>query len=219
MRPYSILSTVILSIVMLMATTVFAQQAVTRQGFCGYGCGPYIPMVTTPEFSFQQVSPNPVGASNATAGLVAGATNSTLSETQGTTSSESSTGVWYQGGAPLVGPEVRLAPESIGRERHKMHDGMMHHEGMMHEEMMREEITHEGMEKHMRSGRGEKEEERFEWGFFGGGFENSASESMGQSKGQSTAGKKASRTITNDDVNRENEKNGDVKYNGKTEKI
>ncbi len=204
MRPYLILSTII-----LMAATVFAQQAVTRQGFCGYGCGPYIPMVTTPEFSFQQVSPNSVGASNATAGLVAGATNSTLSQTQGTTSSEYSTGVWYQGGAPLVGPEVRLAPESIGREGRKMHDGMMH------EEMMREVITREGMEKHMRNGRGEKEEERFEWGFFGAGVENSASESMGQSK----AGKKATRTITNDDVNRENEKNGDVKYNGKTEKI
>ena len=206
MRPYLILSTLI-----LIAATVFAQQG-ARQGFCGYGCGPYVPMVTTPEFSFQQVSPNSAGASNATPGLVAGATNSTLSETQGSTSSGYSTGVWYQGGAPLIGPEVRLAPESVGHDSRKMHDGMMH------EEMVREVMIREGMEKHTREARdekGEKDEGRVEWGFFSGGFENSAAESMGKP----IAGKKASRTITNDDVNRENEKNGDVKYSGKTGKI
>ena len=48
-------------------------------GFCPYGCGPYVPLLTTPQLWLETVSPNPVGATNATGGLVAGATNGTLS--------------------------------------------------------------------------------------------------------------------------------------------
>jgi hypothetical protein len=40
---------------------------------------PFVPLVSTPSMSFENVSPSPVGASNATAGDVAGATNATLS--------------------------------------------------------------------------------------------------------------------------------------------
>lgn len=40
---------------------------------------PFIPLVSTPSMSFENVSLSPVGASNATAGNVAGATNATLS--------------------------------------------------------------------------------------------------------------------------------------------
>jgi hypothetical protein len=40
---------------------------------------PFIPLVSTPSMSFENVSPSPVGASNATSGNVAGATNATLS--------------------------------------------------------------------------------------------------------------------------------------------
>ena len=81
------------------------------------------------------------------------------------------------------------------------------HEGMMHEGMMREGMMHEG--------RGQREEGRSAWGFYSGGFDTSAAQGTGVAK----SGKKATHTYTNDDVARENEKNGDVKYNGKTEKI
>ena len=40
---------------------------------------PFVPLISTPSMSFENVSPSPVGASNATAGNVAGATNATLS--------------------------------------------------------------------------------------------------------------------------------------------
>jgi len=40
---------------------------------------PYVPLLSTPSMSFENISPSPVGASNATAGNVAGATNATLS--------------------------------------------------------------------------------------------------------------------------------------------
>ena len=40
---------------------------------------PFVPLVSTPSMSFESVSPSPVGATNATAGNVAGATNATLS--------------------------------------------------------------------------------------------------------------------------------------------
>ena len=43
-----------------------------------YGA-PYVPLVTTPSVTLSTVSPYAVGASNATFGLVAGATNATLS--------------------------------------------------------------------------------------------------------------------------------------------
>jgi hypothetical protein len=40
---------------------------------------PFVPRLSTPSMSFQDASPSPAGASNATAGNVAGATNATLS--------------------------------------------------------------------------------------------------------------------------------------------
>ena len=40
---------------------------------------PFVPLLSTPTMSFENVSPSPVGASNATAGNAAGATNATLS--------------------------------------------------------------------------------------------------------------------------------------------
>src|SRR5690349_20473858 len=75
-----------------------------------YGCGPYIPLVTTPSISLQTVSPSPVGATNATTGLMAGARNSTLSMVNGNTSSVYTEAVWYSGGgAPLIStPAVSL---------------------------------------------------------------------------------------------------------------
>jgi len=46
----------------------------------GVYAAPFVPLITTPSVTLSTVSPSPVGASNATWGLVAGATNATLSE-------------------------------------------------------------------------------------------------------------------------------------------
>jgi hypothetical protein len=192
MRPYLFLSAVV-----LMAAAAFGQQPFSHSGLCLYGCGPFIPLATTPEISLQSVSPNPVGASNATTGLIAGATNSTLSQIQGSTSSEYTAAVWYQGGAPLTTPQVQLWPETVGREGHIMRSGMMH----------------EAMEEHGREEHGERAEKRGSWTYYSGHYPTSEPESSVKT------GKKATHTYTNDDVARENDKNGSVKYDGKTEKI
>ena len=193
MRPYLVLMAVV-----LLAVAAFGQQpfAHSTYGPCFYGCGPFIPLVTTPEVSLQTVSPNPVGASNATTGLIAGATNATLSQIQGSTSSEYSVAVWYQGGAPIVTPQVHLSPELLGREGHPMH------------EAVREERSHE--EEH-----GRREEARAGWTYFTGEPSAGAAQAAGEAKGF----KKAAHVYTNDDVTRQNEKNGAVKYDGKTEKM
>src|SRR6202047_18569 len=137
MRPYLVLMAVVLT-----AVAAFGQRPIPHPGYgaCVYGCGPFVPLLTTPEVSLEQFSPNPVGASNATTGLIAGATNSTLSQIQGSTSSVYTVPVWYQGGAPLITPEVRLYPEAIGREGHPMHVAM--HEERRHEERSHEERLH-----------------------------------------------------------------------------
>ncbi|MBZ5663930.1 MAG: hypothetical protein LAO30_04945 [Acidobacteriia bacterium] len=177
-----------LTIVVLMAVAAFGQQPFPHPFY-----GPYIPLVTTPEISFQTFSPNPVGATNATTGLIAGATNSTLSQIQGSTSSEYTVPVWYQGGdAPMTSPQVHLWPEPIGRERHPMH------------------------EEHMREERGAREEAHAGWTYFTG------REHTDDAAGAASAAKgfkKAGHVYTNDDVTRQNDKNGTVKYGGKTEKM
>src|SRR5260370_7460980 len=79
------------------------------RGYCWYGWGPYIPLVTTPTVSLETVSPSPVGASNATGGLLAGARNSTLSMVTGNTSAVYTEPVWYSRRAsPMVSPALSL---------------------------------------------------------------------------------------------------------------
>src|SRR5437660_4175289 len=117
----------VLMAVVLTAVAAFAQKPLPHPGYspCFYGCGPFVPLLTTPEISLEQFSPNPVGASNATTGLIAGATNATLSQIQGSTSSVYTVPVWYQGGgAPIMMPQVHLSPEVLGREGHVMHEAM-----------------------------------------------------------------------------------------------
>ncbi len=188
MRPYLVLCAVV-----LMAVAAFGQQAPTSRvyGPCLYGCGPYIPLMTTPMISLQTVSPNPVGARNATTGLIAGATNSTLSQIEGSTSSEYTAPVWYQGGdAPLTDPQIHLYPEPIGHAAHFMRE------------------RHE-----MREAR---EEQRGAWLYFSGSEHiASATEASAAAKGM----KKATHVYTNEDVERQNQNNGTVKYDSKTEKI
>jgi hypothetical protein len=184
MRPYLVLCTLV-----LIAVAAFGQQPNPRiYGPCNYGCGPFIPLVTTPMVSLQQVSPNPVGASNATTGLVAGATNSTLSQISGNTSSVYTEPVWYQGGdAPLTTSAVHLWPESAGHPMHAMH------------------------EEH-----GAREEARTAWVYISGVDQTMSP--MG-SAGAAKSGKKATRTYTNEDVERQNQNNGNVKMKGKSEKL
>lgn len=189
MRPY-----LVLCAILLISAAAFGQQSVPPRfyGPCFMGCGPFIPTVTTPMISLQQFSPNPVGASNATTGLIAGATNATLSQLSGDTRSVYTVPVWYEGGgAPLISPAVRLWPEPIQREMRPP--------------------AHEPREP-----RGHVEEARAEWIYFTG-TEYTANATTASSAAKS--GKKAARTYTNEDVERQNQNNGTVKYAGKTEKI
>jgi len=199
MRPYFVLCAVA-----LIAVTAFGQDVHHHRrnphGFFGgddYGYGTYAPLITTPMMSFQTVSPNPVGASNATTGLEAGATDATASELpESSTSSDYTVAVWYQGGSPLIAPEVNTWP--IGREA-----------GMMHGPM-------KGMGEEHRAMDGEREprhEKRAEWTYFSGA-EYTASVA-GAAKGPGPG----KHSYTNEDVTRQNEKNGNVKYDSKTEKI
>src|SRR5215470_17165975 len=98
-------------------------------GLCT-NCGPYVPLISTPNVGFETVSPSPVGASNATGGLHAGARNSTLSIIDGNPDAVHTQVVWYSGGgSPLVSPAVRLPrpeptmamPEEHMREMQRMH--------------------------------------------------------------------------------------------------
>ena len=193
MRPYLILTAVV-----LMAVAAFGQQPFPSPSPCFSGCGPFIPLVTTPMVSLQTASPNPVGATNATTGLIAGATNSTLSQIQGSTSSTYTVPVWYQGGgAPVMTPQVSLAPELLGREGRIMRP--------MRDEHMREE----------RAPQGTKEEARV-WTYITGRDHTSNAPLTGsEAKGNRQAG----HTYTNDDVMRQNDANGTVKHAGKTEKM
>lgn len=190
MRPY-----IVLCAFTLVAVAAVGQQYGPHPYIPGYGYGPIAPLVTTPMISLETVSPNPVGASNATTGLVAGATNSTVSELQGSTSSNYTEAVWYQGGAPLMAPEVNLFPEPLGRGMHGMHGMMMKEENGMMEER---EAHHE---------------KRAEWTYFSGPEYTTdvASAAKGPGPGK--------HSYTNDDVTRQNNNNGNVHYDSKTEKI
>ncbi len=185
MRPYLVLTAVV-----LMTVAAFGQQPFPHPGPCAYGCGPFVPLLTTPQISLQTVSPNPVGATNATAGLVAGATNSTLSETEGATSASYTVPVWYQGGgAPVIAPDVHLWPGTIGHEDHPMHEAVR--------------------EEHART------ETRGSWTYFSAHDHTANLTEAAGGKGSRQAG----HVYTNDDITRQNDKNGDVKHGGKSEKL
>ncbi len=191
MRPY-----LALCAVLVIAVAAFGQQPFPGPYGPGYwGFGPNVPLVTTPMISFQTVSPNPVGARNATTGLVAGATNSTLSQIEGSTSSDYTAAVWYQGGAPLTTPEVNLWPEPAVREMRAMRHPMPEEPGM-----------HE---------RGPRKEAREGWLYFTGSEYTADVVAASAGKGV----RKAGHAYTNDDVTRQNDNNGTVKYRGKTEKM
>lgn len=80
MRQFTILAAVVLfSAFTFGQATVVSGSASNWAPAYGYYAAPFVPLVTTPSISLNTFSPSPVGASNATTGLVAGATNATLS--------------------------------------------------------------------------------------------------------------------------------------------
>jgi hypothetical protein len=127
--------------------------------------------------------------------------------------------VWEKGGdAPIITPDIRLWPETAGREGHilrgPMHDGML--EDHMRAEQFREDHPYEARARELRP-RDERsgderasEEARVNWSYINGPVNPSA---------QVSGVKKAGRVYSNDDVKRQNDQNGTVKYDGKTEKI
>ena len=145
-------------------------------GYCPNGCGPYIPLISTPSLAFETVSSSPVGARNATGGLQAGARNSTLALTPGNTDAVHTVVVWYAGGgSPLISPAVRL-PHA---EPMAMHDEHMAH-------MMQ-----------MQPGHGE--ETHVAWTYYAGRAETA---SPVVASTEAKTGKHAARTYTNADVDR-----------------
>jgi hypothetical protein len=175
----------------LLSSIAAAQVVPANVGYDGCGA-PYIPRLTTPEVSLQTVSAAPVGATNATYGLTAGATNGTLSNVSGNTGGTYTQPVWYAGGTtPLISsPAVELSVPV-----HMQHMGHM-------ERMEREHERAEAAPKG--------------WIYYA--LEEETSSAVEASTAART-GRHAARTITNQDVDQQNSKNGFVKYDGKTEQI
>jgi hypothetical protein len=145
---------------------------------------PFVPRVTTPSVALETVSPSAVGASNATFGNVAGATNATLSIVNAPPAGVFTTPVWYgPEAAPPAAPPVIVSTGGHMRMRMEKHE-----------------------HRHHRSAE------------------------IGPAPYESTVGaatllagagpaKKASKTYTNEDIERFNQATGTVKYDGKTEQI
>ncbi len=169
-------------VVVLSALALGQAGARSVPGYCSY-CGPYIPLISTPNVGFETVSPSPVGASNATGGLQAGARNSTLSIVDGNPDAVHTQVVWYSGGgSPLVSPAVRLPhPEPMMG---------MHEEHMMH-------MQHEAAE-----------ESHAAWTYYAGSLQTA---NPVEASAAAKSGRKAARTYTNADVERMNEKNQEFK--------
>ena len=140
----------------------------------GVYAAPFVPLVTTPSVTLSTVSPAAAGASNATFGNVAGATNATLSDefVGPAPVGVYSQPVWY---GPSAGPEIAAAPTAERGPAHAMH--------------------------------------AFDFAV--------AAQGMGAAQLMASAGpaRKASRTYTNQDVDRINQTTGTVKYGGKTEHL
>jgi len=162
----------------LLLSGLAAAQATTIGGTASnwapaYGVylAPYVPLVITPSVTLSNTALSPAGASSSAFGMVAGATNSTLSiPTQAPTATYTET-QWYAPG-PVEAPS---APE-------------------------------------VRPGRDHAATFDFGISSDGGGIAQTSAVSMGQVR-------KASRTLTNQDVDQVNQSNGTVKYGGKTEHI
>jgi hypothetical protein len=88
----------------------------------GVYAAPFVPLVTTPSVSLATVSPDPVGASNATWGNVAGATNATLSIVNQPPVGVYTQPVWY-------GPSEPASTVVVAEPAHPHHEMMEMHGG------------------------------------------------------------------------------------------
>jgi hypothetical protein len=185
------------AVCVILLFSALALGQVPARGYAGYPAyGPYVPLVTTPQVSLETYSPSPVGATNASYGLAAGARNSTFSAIPGNTGSTYTEPVWYSGGgAPLVSaPQVSLFPRPLrGGALMRRPEGRME----------------TGEREHAEAG-------ARAWTYYAAPEETSnAVEAASAAK----SGKKAARTYTNQDVEQQNQNNGLVKYDSKTEKL
>src|SRR5689334_1838246 len=99
----------LLCAILLLSGLTFAQnmgRSYPGYAGCFYGCAPFVPLVSTPMISFQTVSSNPVGATNATGGLSAGATDSTMESLPVDSSTDHTQVVWYWGANTIPTHEV-----------------------------------------------------------------------------------------------------------------
>lgn len=171
----------VLCLVLLLCGLAAAQATVIGGTASNWGpaygvyLAPFVPLVTTPSVTLSTVSPAAVGASNATFGNVAGATNATLSDefVAPVPVGIYSQPVWY---GPSAAPEIAAA----------------------------EPMAERG---HAHAARA------FDFAV--------AAQGMGAAQLMASAGpaRKASRTYTNQDVDRINQTTGTVKYGGKTEHL
>jgi hypothetical protein len=142
----------------------------------GYGvyAAPFVPLVTTPSVTLATVSPSAAGATNATFGNVAGASNATLSIVSQPPVGVYTQPVWY---GPSATAET--SAESMSEPRH-------------------------GQSAH---------------GFDAGIASWQSNVSVTHLMASSTGAGKASRRYSNQDVDQVNQKNGTVKYRGKTDHL
>jgi hypothetical protein len=140
----------------------------------GIYAAPFVPLVTTPSVTLATVSPSGAGASNATFGNVAGATDATLSIVSQPPVGVYTQPVWYGPSAAVEIPTQSVAEARPAQRAHAFDAGVSSWQSSV-------SVTH--------------------------------------LMASSTAGKKAARTYTNQDVDQVNQTNGTVKYRGKTEHI
>jgi hypothetical protein len=179
----SLLLVLLLSGLAAAQTTVMGGTASNWVPAYGVYAAPFVPLVTTPSVSLATVSPSAAGASNATFGNVAGATNATLSIVSQPSAGAYTQAIWsppYTQPAwfgPAGAGETALEPVSEARPAHRAR----------------------ALDVGVAS-----------W---------QSSTSAAHLMASSTGSKKAARTYTNQDVDQVNQKNGTVKYDGKTEHI
>ena len=186
----------LLCAIVLLSGLTFAQnmgRSYPGYGGCFYGCAPFVPLVSTPMISFQTVTSNPVGATNATGGLSAGATNSTMESLPADSSTDHTQVVWYWGANTV--PTREVAETALAPVHHPMMEHMQH-------------MEHMGMMMHHGEEQGAV--------YIAGPVE---SESVTSAAAAAGGVRKATRTITNQDIDQLNQKTGTVKYDSKTEKI
>jgi len=140
----------------------------------GVYAAPFVPLVTTPSVTLATVSPSAAGASNATFGNLAGATNATLSMASQPPVGVYTEPVWYGPSAALEAPSEAVSVARPAQRAHAFDVGVA------------------------------------TW---------QSSESVGYLMANRTGAKKAGRTYNNGDIDQVNQKNGTVKYRGKTEHI